>query len=172
MQPTTAWRIPCGLIEYGKDPSVTSNVLPLSAVIDLNSSTSTIQESFLQSHFGRDESLSKDDQTNGTLVIPSGSIWLRMGSTQATVLAPKLEVVVTEGNVLTKKNKNDERQTNDDSIQLRLGLDFLSMYQGRLDVEGAGGLFIVLNTPEDGSTAEEVLIPIMQPRSPINHEDL
>eukprot|EP00526_Cylindrotheca_closterium_P025328 CAMPEP_0113647548 /NCGR_PEP_ID=MMETSP0017_2-20120614/25176_1 /TAXON_ID=2856 /ORGANISM="Cylindrotheca closterium" /LENGTH=70 /DNA_ID=CAMNT_0000559625 /DNA_START=264 /DNA_END=476 /DNA_ORIENTATION=+ /assembly_acc=CAM_ASM_000147 len=65
-------------------------------------------------------------------------------------MAPKLEVVT----------KNDN---NSDDIQLRLGQDFLSMYQGWLDIEGEGGLFIVLKQ-EDGSKGEEVLIPVMQAR--------
>mmetsp|Transcript_16770 Transcript_16770/g.40878 ORF Transcript_16770/g.40878 Transcript_16770/m.40878 type:complete len:153 (+) Transcript_16770:93-551(+) len=146
------WKIPCGIIREGTDPSVTSNVLPLSTVVDQNLSTSTIQERFLQKQFNKDElsKLKEQDQTNKTHAIPSGSLLLRMGSTKATVMAPKLEVVT----------KNDN---NSDDIQLRLGQDFLSMYQGWLDIEGEGGLFIVLKQ-EDGSKGEEVLIPVMQAR--------
>ncbi|CAJ1961809.1 unnamed protein product [Cylindrotheca closterium] len=169
------WRIPCGLIREWTDPSVASSVLPLSTAIDINQSTSTIHDSFLQLNFDKDESskLTVQDATNGTHYIPSGSLWLRMGSTKATVMAPQLEVVVTTTH--SDKNKN-EYDGDDDSIQLRLGMDFMSMYQGRLDAEGAGGLFLVLKNHGDDDGAnigdDEVLVPIWQPRSPINHEEL
>jgi len=165
----TTWRIPCGIIREGTDDSSSNNVMPLSTIVDLDLSTSTIHESFLLSQFTKDD-LSKlmvHDKSNNTYTIPSGSLWLRMGSIEATVLTPTLQVITED----VIENGNGALQ--DGSIQLRLGTDFISMYQGRLDVEGAGGLLIVVNQDDGKNEKEEVLIPIWKPRSPINsHEEL
>lgn len=166
-QQPRAWRIPCGIMRLGTANDSPNSVMPLSTIVDLERSTSTIHESFLTSILNKDELATlavRDDPTKKTYAIPSGSLRLRMGSTKATVLAPALRVI-------TDENLSDPLDQYD-KILLRLGMDFVSMYKGRLDIEGAGGLFITVNR-EDGNNDEDVLIPVWQARSPIiTHEDL
>jgi hypothetical protein len=72
------------------------------------------------------------------------SLWLRLGSLEATVPSPTIRLL----------GWKDEKE---EPFALRLGLDFFQMNQGSLDNSGDDELFIDIN-------GEKVMIPFIRPR--------
>jgi hypothetical protein len=163
-------QIPCGLIIMVTmddiDNATTTTVpaeevLPLSTIIDTSLTVSTIQSNMLQ-HYPQLQPLVRrvdddaGDETSPHLYLPWGTLQLRMGSTEATVVAPALKIVHFHSST------ND--QHHDDSWELRLGLDFLRRYQARLDLgEGTESLQLrILSIEEQNSNV--VTVPLIRPR--------
>jgi hypothetical protein len=141
-------QIPCGLI-LTSDKHDKEKVIPLKTVLDTSLSRSIITTKAIQSKHQDLLGLVRLNELNKNQeVIPSGSVLLRMGSSPATVPLPTIYL----------------RDNDDDSYDLRLGMDFLSAYEGIINLR-KGELTIVA----DGQNA---MIPFITSRGSLNIEEL
>ena len=139
-------QIPCGLIllQGGKvDQNVidAAKVHPLQTILDTSLPLS--QMSLKAAQDNELFTLMVKDEKHGDH-IPAKSLWLRMGSLEATVPAPT---------ILVKKDLEG-------SFSLRLGMDFLRQNQGVIDLRKEELNILVKN--------EDVMIPFIRPRAPIS----
>jgi hypothetical protein len=144
IQPGQFLQIPCGLILDGSDQSQASSVNPLQTRLDTSLSTTSISWNAVRTN---KDLLSRTVKREDRYIIPSGSVWLRMGSLTATVPSPEMDVVELQ-----------------DSFDLSLGMDFLSTYQGIINMRD-GELHIIVEK-------EDVMIPLIRPRSSLPFDDL
>ncbi|KAG7365333.1 hypothetical protein IV203_038536 [Nitzschia inconspicua] len=162
-------QIPCGIM-IGSDNNINNDnsddVLPLTTIIDTSLATSTIQSTALQTYPQLQTLLVRHEETDtatttgtGRNVIPADTLQLRMGSVEATVPAPALEVV-----------KETSRHAQHDSWQLRLGLDFLRQYQAMVDI-GNESLRLKLPSHDSEKIIPIVTVPFLRPRASLNFGD-
>jgi len=137
-------RVPCGyiiadVIHQEQSQSLDNAVVkPLRTYVDPFESVSTISKSVVL----RDPSLKKIyEEMGASKVIPKGSLYLRMGSLDATLPSPELVV------------------TDDDSEQdhMQLGRNFLRRAHGRIDLDEME-LYVTIGDKTN------VIIPFIQPR--------
>lgn len=138
-------QIPCGFIIatslYTSDPSalLTAPVTPLDTTIDPSLRQSTItKDAVLADRYLKimyEETPKRDH-------IPAKSLWLRMGSMEATVLSPQLLVVDDNGS----------------KYKLRLGQDFMGANNGKIDLDEME-LYISVGDND------KVMIPFVQTRT-------
>jgi hypothetical protein len=177
-------QVPCGLMivltamDDHATITTTTNpfkdvVLPLSTIIDTSLSVSTIQSHFLQQYpqlqalvQRRVTGGASDETSPPQLYLPYGTLQLRMGSVEATVVAPALQIV--NFNSTTTSHKNDQHS---DSWELRLGLDFLRLYQARLDLgEEEESLQLRISSTEQ-EKGKVVSVPLIRPRPSLHFGD-
>ncbi|KAG7346074.1 hypothetical protein IV203_005142 [Nitzschia inconspicua] len=161
-------QVPCGIMigsDNINDNDNSDDVLPLTTIIDTSLATSTIQSSALQTYPQLQTLLVRHEETEtttttrtGRFVIPAGTLQLRMGSVEATVPAPALEVIM-----------ETSRHTHD-SWQLRLGLDFLRQYQAMVDI-GNESLQLTLPSHNSEKIIPMVTVPFLRPRASLNFGD-
>jgi hypothetical protein len=149
-------QIPCGLMILETDTATkpaSDDVLPLSTIIDTSLATSTIHSNALQK-YPRLQALVRqendyNDNKGKLLYLPSSTLQLRMGSIEATVAAPALQI-----------SKDDQSS----EWELRLGLDFLRQYQAVVDIQDES---LLLRVPsQDGRAA--VMVPFLRPRGSLD----
>lgn len=151
-------QVPCGYIialanYYHTEPGALdgADVFPVDTVLDPLQERSTIAKSIVM----KDRYLKLLYEEGGnSQVVPNGSLYLRMGSLEATLMAPELVVV--------DDSDSDNEQ---DQFQLRLGRDFLKASKGKIDMDEME-LYV---TVRDKSN---IMIPFLQSRSsPIMTEE-
>lgn len=140
-------QVPCGYIislsQYTMDPRSLNDapVNPIDTLLDPNLDFSSITESAVMS----DRYLKILYEEGGkSKTIPAGSLFLRMGSMEATVPSPELRVV-----------KDDVQSST--SYTIRLGKDFMKATQAKVDLEEREMHVLV--------HGERVMIPFLQRRS-------
>jgi hypothetical protein len=134
-------QIPCGVIQTQHPEPLNhddSKVHPLETILDTTVSTTTITWAAAREN----DLLGLVDWDGTHFFLRPKSLWLRLGSLEATVPSPAIRV-------LQAKDEKEE------AFALRLGLDFFQMNQGSLD--SGDELFIDIN-------GEKVMIPFIRPR--------
>jgi hypothetical protein len=130
-------QIPCGLIVVdGKDTNPPQEgggeeeVSPLTTIIDTNQNVSTIHVQALKRYPHLNtivrQGRGNEDGKPYMRYIPTGTIKLRMGSIEATIVAPKLLVV---GSI------SEEEPLTEDGPELRLGMNVLWDYGGIINYQ-------------------------------------
>jgi hypothetical protein len=169
-------QIPCGLMIMatpGDNEAATTStttaedVLPLSTIIDTSLSVSTIESSMLQQYPQLQalvRRLPGDEKTSPPqhyYYLPTGTVQFRMGSVEATVVAPALKIV----------NSSSTHDQHNDSWELRLGLDFLRHFHARLDLgEDEESLQLRVSSTEQ-EKGKVVTVPLIRPRPSFNVGD-
>lgn len=146
MPPGNFLQIPCGIIVDGYNQNDASNVNSLRTRLDTSNFNTRISWNAVKAN---KDLLSLIVKKEDRYIIPSGALWLRMGSIEATVPSPEVEVVEPKDS---------------DSFALNLGMDFLSTYQGIINLR-EGELRII-------AAENDVMIPLLQSRSPSPYDDL
>lgn len=144
-------QIPCGVIITRRGDNAgesdASQVLPLKTILDTSRAFSQISLQVIKTN-GLSNLVVWDDEI-GRAYIPAKSLWLRLGSLEATIHAPAILVV---------KEQEEE-------FDFHLGVDFLRQNGGIIDLR-EDELYIMIN-------GESVMIPFIRPRAPLSFgEDL
>ena len=186
-------QIPCGLIIVdGDDNSSSGNdfndippeqIHPLSTYVDTGVANTiiTYEAAKRTGLLSLLPSSSSSKTKDGIQIIPEGSIWFRMGSEEATVLAPEIRVLppTPPFNNRSKKNKMPSSNEQIPSKELILGLDFLRKYQTVIDLHDDELRIVVklnndnnqqVDDNKEGGVGENVadsvvvMIPLIRPR--------
>ena len=180
-------QIPCGLIIVDGDDSSSGNdfndippeqIHPLSTYVDTGIAHTiiTYEAAKRTGLLSLLPSSSSSKTKDGIQIIPEGSIWFRMGSEEATVLAPELHVLPPSNDRSKKARVSSDRIP---SKELILGLDFLRKYQTVIDLHDDELRIVVklnngnnqqVDDNKEGGVGENVadsvvvMIPLIRPR--------
>jgi len=187
-------QIPCCLILGKKEEETTdgkistttasttnddnANVLPLSTIIDTSQSVSTLDARALQRYPELQPLVVRvpnnvqhhnyqQQSSVYSYYIPSGTLQLRMGSIEATTVAPTLRIVAAEPLDQQKTGENNNNNNNG-AFELKLGMDFLwdhlaivNLEQEQIELQLPKAIMTDNNHENDGI----VTVPLIRPRS-------